>query len=125
MLGSVLAHQVDIGRFGERFGNEFQKLLGPGGSSGQDQMPEHEAATGHSESIEFEKPDLPVHLLEGGLDIIRVAVSLVRVFCRFFGIHIFGVGKINIDKAVEQHLASRGEEKLSTTEVGDRIVASL
>ena len=30
-----------------------------------------------------------------------------------------------VDKAVEQHLATRGDEKLSTTEVGDRIIASL
>jgi 3-isopropylmalate dehydrogenase len=30
-----------------------------------------------------------------------------------------------VDKAVEQHLATRGDEKLSTTQVGDRIAASL
>ena len=30
-----------------------------------------------------------------------------------------------IDKAVEQHLATRGDQKLSTTEVGERIAASL
>jgi 3-isopropylmalate dehydrogenase len=30
-----------------------------------------------------------------------------------------------VDKAVEQHLASRGDEKFSTTQVGERIVASL
>ena len=30
-----------------------------------------------------------------------------------------------VDKAVEHHLATRGDEKLSTTQVGDRIVASL
>jgi 3-isopropylmalate dehydrogenase len=30
-----------------------------------------------------------------------------------------------VDKAVEQHLASRGDEKLSTTQVGERIAASL
>jgi 3-isopropylmalate dehydrogenase len=30
-----------------------------------------------------------------------------------------------VDKAVEQHLATRGEEKLSTTQIGDRIAASL
>jgi 3-isopropylmalate dehydrogenase len=30
-----------------------------------------------------------------------------------------------VDKAVEQHLATRGDAKLSTTQVGDRIVASL
>ena len=30
-----------------------------------------------------------------------------------------------VDKAVEQHLATRGEEKFSTTQVGDRIAASL
>src|SRR5882757_6064073 len=30
-----------------------------------------------------------------------------------------------VDKAVEQHLATRGDEKLSTTAVGDRIAASL
>ena len=30
-----------------------------------------------------------------------------------------------VDKAVEQHLATRGDEKLSTEEVGERIVASL
>jgi 3-isopropylmalate dehydrogenase len=30
-----------------------------------------------------------------------------------------------VDKAVEQHLATRGGEKLSTTQVGDRIAASL
>jgi 3-isopropylmalate dehydrogenase len=30
-----------------------------------------------------------------------------------------------VDKAVEQHLATRGEEKLSTTQVGDRILSSL
>jgi 3-isopropylmalate dehydrogenase len=30
-----------------------------------------------------------------------------------------------VDKAVEQHLATRGEQKLSTTQIGDRIVASL
>ena len=30
-----------------------------------------------------------------------------------------------VDKAVEQHLATRGDEKLSTAEVGDRIAASL
>ena len=30
-----------------------------------------------------------------------------------------------VDKAVEQHLATRGDAKLSTTQVGDRILASL
>jgi 3-isopropylmalate dehydrogenase len=30
-----------------------------------------------------------------------------------------------VDKAVEQHLATRGDEKLSTTQIGDRIAASL
>jgi 3-isopropylmalate dehydrogenase len=30
-----------------------------------------------------------------------------------------------VDKAVEQHLATRGDEKLSTTQVGERIIASL
>ena len=30
-----------------------------------------------------------------------------------------------VDKAVEQHLATRGVEKLSTTQIGDRIAASL
>ena len=30
-----------------------------------------------------------------------------------------------VDKAVEQHLATRGDEKLSTTQVGERIAASL
>jgi 3-isopropylmalate dehydrogenase len=30
-----------------------------------------------------------------------------------------------VDKAVEQHLATRGDEKLSTAQVGDRIAASL
>jgi hypothetical protein len=30
-----------------------------------------------------------------------------------------------VDRAVEQHLATRGDEKLSTTQVGDRIAASL
>jgi 3-isopropylmalate dehydrogenase len=30
-----------------------------------------------------------------------------------------------VDKAVEHHLATRGDEKLSTTQVGDRILASL
>ena len=30
-----------------------------------------------------------------------------------------------VDKAVEQHLATRGDAKLSTTEVGERIIASL
>jgi 3-isopropylmalate dehydrogenase len=30
-----------------------------------------------------------------------------------------------VDKAVEQHLATRGDEKLSTTQVGDRILSSL
>ena len=30
-----------------------------------------------------------------------------------------------VDKAVEQHLATRGDEKLSTTQVGDRIAAGL
>ncbi len=30
-----------------------------------------------------------------------------------------------VDKAVEQHLATRGQEKLSTAQVGDRIAASL
>jgi 3-isopropylmalate dehydrogenase len=30
-----------------------------------------------------------------------------------------------VDKAVEQHLATRGEEKLSTKQIGDRIAASL
>src|SRR4051812_37631015 len=30
-----------------------------------------------------------------------------------------------VDKAVEQHLATRGDEKLSTTQVGDRIAACL
>ena len=30
-----------------------------------------------------------------------------------------------VDKAVEQHLATRGDEKLSTIQVGDRIAASL
>jgi 3-isopropylmalate dehydrogenase len=30
-----------------------------------------------------------------------------------------------VDKAVEQHLATRGAEKLSTTQIGDRIAASL
>lgn len=30
-----------------------------------------------------------------------------------------------VDKAVEQHLATRGDEKLSTTQVGERITASL
>jgi len=30
-----------------------------------------------------------------------------------------------VDKAVEQYLATRGDEKLSTTQVGDRIAASL
>jgi 3-isopropylmalate dehydrogenase len=30
-----------------------------------------------------------------------------------------------VDEAVEQHLATRGEEKFSTTQVGDRIFSSL
>jgi 3-isopropylmalate dehydrogenase len=30
-----------------------------------------------------------------------------------------------VDKAVEQHLATRGDQKLSSTQVGDRIAASL
>jgi 3-isopropylmalate dehydrogenase len=30
-----------------------------------------------------------------------------------------------VDKAVEQHLATRGDEKLSTTQVADRILSSL
>jgi 3-isopropylmalate dehydrogenase len=30
-----------------------------------------------------------------------------------------------VDKAVEQHLATRGDEKLSTSQVGERIVAAL
>jgi 3-isopropylmalate dehydrogenase len=30
-----------------------------------------------------------------------------------------------VDKAVEEHLATRGDEKLSTTEVGARIVSLL
>ena len=30
-----------------------------------------------------------------------------------------------VDKAVEEHLATRGDEKLSTTEVGERILARL
>jgi 3-isopropylmalate dehydrogenase len=30
-----------------------------------------------------------------------------------------------VDKAVEQHLATRGDEKLSTTEVGHRIAGLL
>ena len=30
-----------------------------------------------------------------------------------------------VDKAVEQHLATRGEQKLSTTQIGERIAASL
>jgi 3-isopropylmalate dehydrogenase len=30
-----------------------------------------------------------------------------------------------VDKAVEHHLATRGDEKLSTAQVGDRIAASL
>ncbi|HTI74459.1 MAG TPA: 3-isopropylmalate dehydrogenase [Mycobacterium sp.] len=30
-----------------------------------------------------------------------------------------------VDKAVEQHLATRGDEKLSTTQIGERIAASL
>ena len=30
-----------------------------------------------------------------------------------------------VDKAVEQHLATRGDEKLSTAQVGERIAASL
>ena len=30
-----------------------------------------------------------------------------------------------VDKAVEEHLATRGAEKLSTAEVGDRIVGLL
>jgi 3-isopropylmalate dehydrogenase len=30
-----------------------------------------------------------------------------------------------VDKAVEQHLATRGDEKLSTAQVGDRIAGLL
>ena len=30
-----------------------------------------------------------------------------------------------VDKAVEQHLATRGDNRLSTAQIGDRIVASL
>jgi 3-isopropylmalate dehydrogenase len=30
-----------------------------------------------------------------------------------------------VDKAVEQHFATRGDEKLTTKQVGERIVASL
>jgi 3-isopropylmalate dehydrogenase len=30
-----------------------------------------------------------------------------------------------VDKAVAQHLATRGDEKLSTTEIGERIAAAL
>jgi 3-isopropylmalate dehydrogenase len=30
-----------------------------------------------------------------------------------------------VDKAVEQHLATRGDATLSTSEVGERIIASL
>ena len=30
-----------------------------------------------------------------------------------------------VDKAVEQHLATRGDEKLSTTQVGDRIATAI
>ncbi|MGV0602722.1 isocitrate/isopropylmalate family dehydrogenase, partial [Mycolicibacterium pulveris] len=30
-----------------------------------------------------------------------------------------------VDKAVEHHLATRGDDKLSTTQIGERIAASL
>ena len=30
-----------------------------------------------------------------------------------------------VDKAVERHLATRGDETLSTTQIGDRIAANL
>jgi 3-isopropylmalate dehydrogenase len=30
-----------------------------------------------------------------------------------------------VDEAVEQHLATRGDEKLSTSQVGDRIIGLL
>jgi 3-isopropylmalate dehydrogenase len=34
-------------------------------------------------------------------------------------------GAARVDKAVEQHLATRGDATLSTAEIGERIIASL
>ena len=101
MRGAVLIHHVHVDGAGQAGGEEVEHSFASGQAVGEHQMADQEAARSHTLLVADERSDLPVHLRDGGLIVLRVVLH-TRQTLPYLGIAVLHVGHVDIYETVEE-----------------------